>query len=63
MASNLNQQPLLPVRTALVLLLTVLAGIGACVLTYLSGQNAPASLLAGGAAAGGALVLFHNIVG
>jgi len=55
--------PLLPVRTALVLLLAVLAGVGSGVLTVLAGQPWPAAVLAGGSAAGAALVLSHTLIG
>lgn len=55
--------PLLPVRTALVLLLAVLAGVGGGVLTVLGGEPWPAAVMVGGAATGAALVLFHNLIG
>jgi hypothetical protein len=61
MASR-NPPPLLTERAALILLLAVLTGLGAGILTYLSGQNPPAAGLAGFGACGGALALFHTII-
>ncbi|MHA4951542.1 hypothetical protein [Micromonospora saelicesensis] len=46
----------------MVLLLAVLTGVAAGVLTHLAEQLLAAAVLAGGAAAGGAMTLFHNII-
>lgn len=54
--------PLLSVRAAVVLLFAVAAGVAAGVLTYLAHQPLPAAVLAGGAASGGALALFNNLI-
>ncbi|MEW2451934.1 hypothetical protein AB0896_30955 [Streptomyces parvulus] len=50
-------------RTALVLLLSVLCGIGAGGLWFLAGHPWPETVVTGGAATGGALGLFHQLVG
>ena len=55
--------PLLSVRAALVLLLSLLAGLCACGLAYLAGHSLPAALLMGGSAAGGAIMLFNSVIG
>ncbi|MEV0678234.1 hypothetical protein AB0I60_17135 [Actinosynnema sp. NPDC050436] len=54
--------PLLSTRTALVLLLGLVCGAGAGVLTHLAGNNAATALLAGLAAAGAAVAFFHSHV-
>ena len=58
-----SPDPLLSIRTALVLLLATLVGLGAGVLGYLGGQSWPAAVLTGLGAAGGALMLFHSLIG
>lgn len=55
--------PLFSVRTALVLLLAVITGAAAGILTFLMTFSVPASVLAGGSAWGAGLVLFHMIIG
>ncbi len=55
--------PLLTTRAALVLLLAVLSGLAAICLTILSGGSLPTAVLAGGAATGGGLALFHSLIG
>lgn len=56
--------PLLSVRTAVVLLLAVLVGLCARRLAYLANHSLPAdALVGGGATAGGALMLFHAVIG
>ncbi|GAA4027272.1 hypothetical protein [Streptomyces plumbiresistens] len=50
-------------RTVLVLLLSVLCGIGAGALWCLAGHPWPEAVVTGGAATGGALGLFHQLVG
>jgi hypothetical protein len=58
-----DPEPLLSLRTTIVLLLAVLIGVGAGVLAALAGQVLPAAVLVGGGAAGGALLLFHTLIG
>ncbi|WP_251095990.1 hypothetical protein [Streptomyces sp. Caat 7-52] len=53
---------LLGLRSAIILVLGVLVGTGAGVLTYLAERNAAAAILAGGAAFGGAVLFFHTII-
>ncbi len=55
--------PLLGVRAALVILLAILVGLAAVGLTFLTGQSIPAAILTGGAAAGGALLFFNQMIG
>jgi hypothetical protein len=56
--------PLLSVRATVILLLAVLCGAGVAVLTYLStNRNVATALLAGFAAAGGAVGFLHKVVG
>jgi hypothetical protein len=56
--------PLLSVRAAVVLLLLALVvGLCACGLAYLANHSLPADALVGGGAAGGALMLFHTVIG
>ncbi len=55
--------PLLSVRAAVVLLLALVVGLCACGLAYLANHSLPAAALVGGAAAGGALMLFHTVIG
>jgi drug/metabolite transporter (DMT)-like permease len=58
-----GRQPLLGLRSAIVLLLGVLTGIGAGVLTYLAQRSLPAAVLAVGAAFGAGVLFFHTIIG
>src|SRR5436305_777936 len=55
-------EPLLSVRTTMVLLLASVAGIIAGILAGLAGQPLPAATLVGGGTAGGALALFHSLI-
>jgi len=55
--------PLLTVRAAVVLLLAFLTGLLAIGLATLAGNSLPAAILVGAAAAGGALMLFHTVIG
>ncbi|AUG78521.1 hypothetical protein CFP65_3735 [Kitasatospora sp. MMS16-BH015] len=57
------QKPLLDQRATLVLLLGVLTGVAAGVLTALGGAGAADAVLAGGAGFAGGVVLFQQIVG
>lgn len=54
---------LLSVRTALILLLGVLCGAAVTTLTTLVESNLAAAVLAGLAAAGGAIAFFHKVIG
>ncbi|MEV6595161.1 hypothetical protein [Streptomyces acidicola] len=66
MAQNTQQsgsQPLLGLRSAIVLLLGVLTGIGAGMLTYLAQRSWPAAVLAAGAGFGAGVLFFHTIIG
>ncbi|MGW2651706.1 hypothetical protein ACWC2T_44285 [Streptomyces sp. NPDC001393] len=56
-------QPLLGVRSAIVLLLGVLTAVGAGVLTYLAQRSLPASGLAAGAGFAAGVLFFHTIIG
>ena len=47
----------------MVLLLATFAGIVAGILAALASQPLPAAALVGGGAAGGALALFHSLIG
>ncbi|MFJ6777856.1 hypothetical protein [Streptomyces yangpuensis] len=53
---------LIGLRSALVLVLGILVGTGADVLTYLAQHNAATGVLAGGAAFAGSVLFFHNII-
>ncbi|MFF4666997.1 hypothetical protein [Streptomyces sp. NPDC001282] len=53
---------LLGLRSAIILMLGVLVGTGAGVLTYLAQHDAATAFLAGGAAVGGAVLFFHTII-
>ncbi|WP_316745451.1 hypothetical protein [Streptomyces sp. MK7] len=66
MSQNTQQSgggPLLGLRSTLVLLLGVLTGIGAGVLTYLAQRSLPAAVLAAGAGFGAGVMFFHAIIG
>ena len=61
--SGSNDSPkLLSLRAALVLALAVLAGIGAGVLTWLSGAPPATGVLAGCAAFASAVAFFHHLI-
>ena len=55
--------PLLTVRAAVILLLALLVGITAGLLTYLADSSVPGAVLAGGGATGAAIALFNTIIG
>ena len=55
--------PLLTVRAAVVLLITLIIGVIAGCLAYLADPSVPSAVLWGGGAAGGSLLLFHTIIG
>jgi len=54
--------PLLPVRTAVVLLIAAVVGIVAGMLAMFAYHDVPVALLLAGGAAGGALALFHGLL-
>ncbi|NYI06890.1 hypothetical protein [Allostreptomyces psammosilenae] len=56
------EEPLLTLRAAVVFLLGALTGVAAGVLSGLGGAGIPAAVLAGGAAAGAAVVFFRSII-
>jgi hypothetical protein len=60
--SKPSADPLLTVRAAVVLLLALLAGAAAAVLTYLEYHSVPGAGLAGGAAGGSAILLFNSVI-
>lgn len=55
--------PLLTVRAAVLLLLALVVGVLAGGLSYLADHSVPSAVLWGGGAAGGALALFHTLIG
>ncbi|MFE1391140.1 hypothetical protein ACFW5M_34025 [Streptomyces albogriseolus] len=66
MTQNTQQsgdRPLLGLRSTLVLLLGVLTGTGAGLLTYLAQHSLPAAALAAGAGFGAGVMFFHTIIG
>jgi hypothetical protein len=44
-------------------LLALVVGLCACGLAYLANHSLPADALVGGGTAGGALILFHTVIG
>lgn len=65
MTQNTQQdgsQPLLSLRSAMVLLLGVLVATGAGIATYLSERSLPAATLAAGAGFGAGEMFFHTII-
>jgi len=58
-----DPEPLLSLRSTVVLMLAVLAGIGAGILSAVAGQPVPAAVLVGGGACSGALMMFHRLIG
>lgn len=58
-----GSQPLLGLRSAIVLLFGVLTGVGAGVLTYFAQGSLPAAALAAGAGCGAGVMFFHAIIG
>ncbi|MEU6486860.1 hypothetical protein [Streptomyces sp. NPDC046887] len=55
-------QPLLSLRTALILLIGIVTGVGAGALTVAAGEVLATGFLAGGAAFAGSVLFFHAIV-
>jgi hypothetical protein len=60
---NPPPDPLLTVRTAVVLTLGLIIGLAAGALGYLAQRDVPTALLIAGGATGGALALFHSLLG
>ncbi len=56
------ERPLLPMRSALVFLLAALSGVFAGVLSWLAGEGAARSVLAGLAVAGLATAFFDRLI-
>ncbi|GIM97156.1 hypothetical protein Ato02nite_089490 [Paractinoplanes toevensis] len=56
-------EPLVSLRAAVILLLALVAGATAGVLTYWAGHPLAAAAVGGGGAAGGGLLLFNTVVG
>ncbi|MER5218601.1 hypothetical protein ABT063_51125 [Streptomyces sp. NPDC002838] len=56
-------EALLSVRSAVVLVVGVLAGVGAAALTVLSGSPWPTAVLAGGGAFAGGVLFAHSVIG
>ncbi|WP_131737819.1 hypothetical protein [Actinomadura roseirufa] len=57
-----QDKSLISLRTAVVLLLAAITGIGAGLLTLGSGHDLASGVLTGGAAAGAALALFNQVI-
>lgn len=57
-----DPEPLLSVRTALVLLLAAVIALLAGVLSYLAQHEVATAVLVGGGAGGGAVALFHGLL-
>ena len=55
--------PLITQRAALILMMATLIGLIAGGLTFWAQRSTPESILAGGAALGGAIALLHEIIG
>lgn len=55
-------EPLLNLRSFVLLLFAALVGCATGVLTNLAGGNQPQSVIAGGATAGAALIWAHNLL-
>ena len=55
--------PLLSIRAALLMLLSVLAGLAAGALTFLGGRSVLSAVLAGCGSAGAALLFFNKVIG
>ncbi|MBB6081948.1 hypothetical protein [Streptomyces paradoxus] len=59
---NNENKPLLSLRTAIILLLGVLCGLSAGILTVLAGGPVASGILTGGAAFTAAVLFFHTII-
>jgi len=58
-----SADPLLTVRAAVILLLALIVGSVSGVLGYMTNHSFPAAVLVAGSAAGGAVLLFNNVIG
>jgi hypothetical protein len=58
-----SADPLLTVRTAVILLLALIIGSAAGALGYMAHRSVPGAVLIGGSAAGGAILLFNTAIG
>lgn len=58
-----NREPLIPLRSAVVLLLALVVGLVTGALTYAGGRDALQAVLATLASFGGATLFFHQIIG
>lgn len=58
-----DHEPLISLRTAVVLLAALLIGAIATALAYYGTQSPANAALVGGSAVGGATLLLHNIIG
>ena len=56
-------EPLLTLRAAVVLLTALVIGLVAGVLGYIAQHDVATAFLIGGGASGGALLMFHGIIG
>ncbi|MBN1174987.1 MAG: hypothetical protein JXA67_22705 [Micromonosporaceae bacterium] len=63
MSKPVSKQPLLSLRTALILLSSTLIGVGATVLTYLDTRQAGTAICVGVAAGGGAITILNGVIG
>ncbi len=54
--------PLMTVRTAVILLLTLTTGLLAGGMSFLVDHSVPSAVLVGGGAAATALLLFHSVI-
>jgi hypothetical protein len=61
--SSPSPDPLLTVRTTVVLMIALVVGLVAGGLAFLAHCNVATAVLVGGGAAGGGLALFHALVG
>lgn len=57
-----ENRPLLNQRSAMIFLLAVLAGLGACLLTILAANPWPVAVTAGAAATAAAVLFFDRII-
>lgn len=58
-----SKNPLLPLRSAFVLIVALLIGLAAGGLTYLVTHSPPAAVLAGGGVFGSSVALLHKLIG
>lgn len=63
MTSADDRGPLLPLRSALILIAAVVIGVAAGILAYLGGARPAGAVLTGGGAFGAAVVLLNMMIG